>query len=838
MIRALIIVALMVCSCWVNIHAQPLRGAAQYETQIKVAQQKLEEGDYYNALEWYEKAYETRQEESLIPIIADLHLKLRDYSSAQRMYSRVLRRDEEGKYTHLTADYGRAFKMYGKYDEAIEQFQKFLEFTDDPTEKQLIQNEIAGAELAKQMEDQKLKVEPERLDRSVNGGYSEYGPVWGRDGSLYFSTFQLGEEILDDVGYEGAYSRIFQVKEGERGWDDPLALDEIINRPEFHTSNPAFSADGNRMYFTRQTLSGNEVVTSQIYYSIGGDGAWGAANEVVGVNGEYLAKHPAVGELFGREVLFFSSDMEGGEGGFDLYYASSKGEGVYGDPVNLGPKINTPRDEITPFYFDGTLYFSSDGHVSMGGKDVFYTVWDGETWSTPKNMGPGFNTSQDDQHLSLDNTGYRGAMTSNRPGGRSVGGRTCCDDIYTFAIEKITADLVVGTFNAERKPLKGATVSLVNMQNGKPIGSPMAQTSQQGNRFDFGLDLDQAYKVVAKREGFYPDSVTFNTVGLEESKSFEHRFYLKPLPKPEPEPEYDTVTIEQAIVLENILYAFNRADILPEAETDLQVVLELMDQYPDMVIELGAHTDNRGNDEYNRNLSQRRAESARQWLVDRGVAPERVVAKGYGESQPKEVNQRIVDNNTFLRLGDVLTGEFIDELPTEEEQEAAHQINRRTEFRILEGPQTITIKRTRKVQKEGNDRKSLPALKMDSLKVSELSSLHGTEDLSGLPIMQFEERVIDFGLVKKGEKREYTYRFTNMGEAPLRISIVSACDCTTATYEEEPVLPGDKGEINIVFDSAEKEESEIIDIDIILENEDHRGVPIIERLQYSFELEN
>ena len=822
-----------------------------YNKMVDIAEERMEAKDYYNAIDYYQRAYEEKDDRSLLPMIAELSLKLRDYSKAQRTYANILRRDKENEYGHLRYNYGVALKGYERFEEAIEQFQLFMQETDDEQMKEMAQVQITGAEMAMTFEDTRNDdiPEPERISRKINQPFSEYAPAIDRSGSLYYATIPSEEVVIVETeACEGCYAMIYRAGVDDNGeYEEPAELGPEINRPGYQTSGVAFSRDGNTMFYTQAELQGNTPRNSRIYYSVGGDNSWKAGNELIGVNGDWLALHPAPGELFGEQVLFFVSDMDGGEGGLDIYYATYKAEGVYGDPVNLGPKINTPGDEVTPFYFDGTLYFSSDGHPSLGALDIFYTVWNGSFWSEPKNMGAGFNSPQDDQYLRLDNTGYKGLMTSNRPGGRSVYSRTCCDDIYGFEIEKIEADLIVGVFDAAQKVIKGATVDL-KIQNARLTRTVDQQINDTGNRFDFPLDLEKTYQVIASKEGYTSDTALIATVGLTESRSFEQRFYLAQAPDPgsgEPgesdEPEYDTVTIEQAIVLENILYDFDDDKILPAAESDLQVVLELMYEYPEMVIELGSHTDNRGEGPYNEELSQRRAESARNWLIERDVEADRIVAKGYGEEAPKTVTARVAREHDFLDVGDILSVGYIDSLETEEQQEIAHQINRRTEFKIIEGPTSITIKRTRLLKKEDSDGDGTPDVSNEPVKdprIHPLSSLYGstTEEVKGLPVMVFEDRTFDFGNVKRGDTRTKTLSFTNQGEAPLTISVVSACECTTTEYPEGEVAPGESGEIKIIFDSTEKEENEIIDVDIILDQTAPDGSPIIEKLRYKYNL--
>jgi len=830
--------------CGITIFAQPLN-KAKYETMITVAHDLLNRQDFYNALEWFEKAYEERQSDSLAYTIAKLEYQLKDYRRAERAYARVLRRSE---YTYPEArfTYGRILKMNSKYQEAELELKQFVAETDNRTLKELAQIELTGIELARELPPAN-GVTIESAGRDVNTRTSEYSPAMDGPDNLYFASFNTDDVIVvKDDNMEEAYAKIYRSTKGDRGWEKPTELDQKINREGWHNSNVSISKNGSRMYFVRSKLEGNVLTESKIYMSqSSGGGAWGPADEVEGVNGDWLAKHPAVGELFGKEVLFFVSDMDGGFGGFDIYYATLESDGVYGDPVNLGATINTLADEETPFYRDGTLYFSSTGHPSIGGFDIFYSNWNGSVWSKPVNMGNGFNTPLDDKYFVVNEEGLHGFLTSNREGTRSEKSNTCCTDIYELTIEPIVANLVVGTFTEDKQPLVNASVQLIEIEN-RRMGKTEKLTNEEGNVFRFPLALDKTYALIATHPGYYPDTlIDLNTVGLEESQDYERRLYLEPLPPPPaPEPEFDTVAIEEAIELSNIYYDFDDDKILPDAEQDLEYVYELMTEYDNMKIELGSHTDARGNNAYNEQLSQARAESARRWLVRKGIDRSRIEAKGYGETVPKGVTPKLAQQYEFLSVGDTLTEDFIDNLPTEEQQEAAHRINRRTEFRIIEGPTSIIIKterlrkRTQETEEEGNNRRSNVEMPDDSNKVEihQLSTLYGRDNLKGMPIMQFEERMKDFGKVVRGEERYHEFEFTNKGDTPLLIDIVSACDCTTVDWPRSEIAPGESGMLKVTFDSTEKEESETIDVDVILRNTDPDGNPIIETVQYTYDL--
>ncbi len=833
-----------------SMNAQPINDSA-YDVLIKSAELAVQNYDYYNALDLYEKAYEQSEDKTLLVPIAELQYNLRDYYRASKKYRQLLRRDKKNEYKELRFYYARSLKMIGNYDDAIQEFNRFIDETDDPKMKKLAELEVTGAEMALVLPENPTGVAIANLGRDVNSPLSEYSPVL-EGGGLYFAGFERKRKEAMDVEEDGEDARvhIFKIeKKDKKRWGKPVELDEKINRPGYHSTNVAFSPDGNRMFFNRAQVLGNILNSSKIYMSEGGDGNWKAAVEVEGVNGDYIAKHPAVGELFGKEVLFFVSDMPGGHGGDDLYYATYLGGGKYDTPVNLGEKINSEGNEATPYYIDGTLYFSSDGFPGIGGYDIFYTVWNGSNWSEPKNMGKTFNSPVDDLYFRMSPDGYTGVLTSNRIGGRSAHGKTCCDDIYAFEIPQLYTNLVAGVFTekvgkVKAKGLKGATVTLIETVD-NTFGTPISKTNDKGNRFEFGLEFDKPYTLIAEKEGYFPDTITFNTVGLTESKTFEKRFYLKKKPYVAPPPEFDTIYTDKPFVLDNILYDFDKDLITQQAEIDLNAILDLMNQYPEMKIELRSHTDFRGEADYNEDLSQRRAESARRWLVRHGISRDRIEAKGYGESVPQTITEKTAALNPTFKVGDVLTEEYINALATEAEKEAAHALNRRTEFQIIAGPKSVRIPHVRekkpaaqkvnkkKVKKKSKSRKTR-SRKSKSRNSQPKAAKQATQ--KGTPKMTFNTRMIDLGKVRKGEKRSFSYTFKNTGTAPLQIDLISACDCTTTDYPTKKINPGEEGVIKVVFDSSEKEESEVIDIDIFLTQNDEKGNPRVEMIQYKFDL--
>ncbi len=828
--------------------AQPLAGSSNREQLRAAADSARATYNWSVALENYKTLHDDTKEEELLPLMAEMNYQLRDVAAGIRGYTQAFRRaDPTDTTNNLHRFYfGRLLKMDEQYDEARTYLESFRNMNQDTVLDYLAQMELEGIRLYRDAPRETGEVELELLDRQINTVWSEYSPVLSPDGqTLYYATVKSSTAVdLSDANNEESFLRLYQsVRDDEGEWQRPEELGREVNRPGVHSANPSISADGRRLYYNRLLMNSNQVAEAKIYLSDVDDNGWKSGNPVSGINSDdYLALQPATGELFGSEVLFFVSDMAGGFGGYDIYYATYEGEGRYSTPVNLGERINTVGDDETPYYFDGTLYFSTNGRPTMGGTDLFYSAWNGSEWSEALNMGTGFNSSVDDRSLSVYGNGLIGFMTSNRPGeGRSVKSKTCCDDIYGFEIASLYANLVVGLFSEDRKALTNGTIELQPISNGRPIGAGTQKSRDDGNRFDFGLNLESEYSVIARHEGYYPDTVELSTFGLEESKSFEQIFFLKPIPvDPSTIPVYDTIEIEESIALENILYDLDKSNIRPDAEGDLRVLAALMEEYPDLVIELGSHTDFRGDDRYNLSLSKRRADAARRWLIaNGGIAANRIKFQGYGETVPTVITPRLAERTGFFQAGDTLSVAYINALPKDQEREIAHQLNRRTEFKVLEGPTTIIIRRDiieRAI--EGPDRNAEPRSSLTPAdSISPMSTLHGksAEEISGLPVLQFDKRTLDLGAVGKGKQKSFTYSFTNVGKVPAQIMLIQACECTTVNHDNSKVYaPGEGGILEVVFDSSSKTEAETIGIDIFLEQSDANGRPVIELVEYSF----
>jgi peptidoglycan-associated lipoprotein len=753
-----------------SLWAQP-HGKLKYETMIEQGDLALEQGDYYSALDWFDQAYKDQKTLDIAIVIARLNYELKNYKMAEKRYKNLVKRDKNNQLIPEKLDYANTLKALGKYDLAIEQYLHFLQLTEDDEKKQFVYKELLGIKLLDSLPNN-IEASIKPLSKEVNSKFSEYSPKEYVDGTLYFSSFLRDDVLILDGEEEDYHAKIYTStmetepdRKGNYNYSDPSPLSEEINRKEFHTSHMSFSNDGREMFFTRTLLDGNEVGNSQIFVSYFNDGEWTAPQLVSGVNGDWAAKHPSPGELFGNEVLFFSSSMDGGFGGDDIFYATKESDGVYSTPNNLGETINTKGDEVTPFYKDGTLYFSTNGHPTIGGFDIYYATWDGSNWDELSNMGHNYNTSLDDLYFSLNQSGTKGYLVSNRPypKKKKLKSETCCDDIFSVEIRDIIIDLLAVVKDKDG-PLIGSTVSLYDMS-----AEDFSQTRSEPNASDYNflLDSDREYKVVVSKEGYFPDSLEFNTAGILDDYTVKKTITLNAKPKTKKDDQMELVTINQPIRLNNIYYDFDDDKILKDAELDLNTLFDLLNDYPDMVIELSSHTDSRGDKPYNEDLSQRRANSAKAWLVEKGIETDRVVPKGYGES--------------------VILNECKDGVNCDETK---HRLNRRTEFKIIEGPQFIQIKKS--IKKE-----------------SPQGGSQNYQSKTNVPVIKFDKNNLDLGSIQKGEKKEVRYGFVNTGDGDLNIELVTACKCTSLNWTRGNIAPGERGEIIAVFDSGQVEAGKI-----------------------------
>jgi peptidoglycan-associated lipoprotein len=349
--------------------------------------------------------------------------------------------------------------------------------------------------------------------------------------------------------------------------------------------------------------------------------------------------------------------MPGTIGENDIWYVNKEG-GEWTEPKNLGEEINTPGNELYPFVHpDGTLYFSSDSRIGLGGLDIYKAKQD-ETGSwIVENLRPPINSVEDDFGIVFEADLERGFFSSSRKGRGN-------DDIYSFVLPPLEF-AVNGLVRDDRtnELLPGSKVTAVGSD-----GITIESTTNEDAAFRFMLKPSTDYVFIAAKESYLRGKIRESTKGLDQSREFEVTIYL--------------ASTDRVIDLPNILYDFASADLRPESMVSLDNLVETLYDNPNITIELMSHTDSRGAPADNEELSQRRAQSVVDYLISKGVESERMQAKGYGESQPKVVDNEIMLENDFVKLNDILTESYINQLPANQ-QEQAYQINRRTEFRVL-----------------------------------------------------------------------------------------------------------------------------------------------------------
>jgi peptidoglycan-associated lipoprotein len=448
------------------------------------------------------------------------------------------------------------------------------------------------------------------------------------------------------------------VKKDENGaWLKPEIVEGEINTG-FDEGTPSITADGNTMYYTycAHDPETGAPRTAEIYRSSRSSAQWGKGEKVALVKDSVTAlAHPAVSP--DGKYLYFVSDAVGGFGGKDIFRARMAGNG-FGPMENLGSEINTPGDEMFPYARDSvTIYFASNGHPGMGGLDLFKAVQDSAGRWTVKNMGVPVNSMADDFGITFAGKAEQGFFSSNRNDNRGY------DHLYSFEYPTVTISIEGFVLDVDEYPVEEAVVRIVG-RDGMNVRTPV----KKDGSYKVELERDISYVMMASARGFLNQNFELRTAPEEKSETYIVDFFLSPIHEP--------------VVIENIFYDFDKATLRPESQKALDEMIKMLNDNPNVTIELGAHTDRMGADAYNERLAQRRAQSVVDYLIAGGIDRERLEAKGYGESTPKVINKRMAANYDFLNEGDVLTEDFILTLPPEQ-QETADQINRRTEFKVL-----------------------------------------------------------------------------------------------------------------------------------------------------------
>ncbi|MCQ2342063.1 MAG: OmpA family protein [Paludibacteraceae bacterium] len=425
----------------------------------------------------------------------------------------------------------------------------------------------------------------------------------------------------------------------------------------------SFTGDGKTMYFTfSQPINGQDLGT-KIFSSTRTGGAWGEPQEVrLFLDSTITVGHPSVNQA--GDTLYFASDAPGGLGGKDIWMAELEGD-TWINVQNLGPQINTTGDEMFPcIRYDGQLYFSSNGHPGYGGLDIFRAIPTGEKDSNDlrlwevANMAMPFNSNGDDFGITFDGESGNGLLSSNR------GQKKGYDQIYSFVLPELVYAVEGKISDPNGDPIVDGTLRLV----GNDGTNQKLQVRKDGT-YRLTLNKEVKYVMLATSRGYLNSKEALSTEGLKNSRTYTQNFTLAPISKP--------------VKMDNVFYETGKWDLTPESETSLNALVKLLNDNPNITIELSAHTDMVGDSVSNKQLSEKRAQSCVNYLIRAGIDPERLTPVGYGENKPVIADQAIHKQYPYIPIEQVLDEDFIAKLESPQQRETCNQINRRTEFKVL-----------------------------------------------------------------------------------------------------------------------------------------------------------
>jgi outer membrane protein OmpA-like peptidoglycan-associated protein/tetratricopeptide (TPR) repeat protein len=629
--------------------------------KLSEADAQFQRGEYYDASVTYKKVYNKLRKKEERPQRGEVAFKMgRCYrllnmsARASAAFQNALRYEYPDSTTHFML--AQALHADGKYAAALRSYDKYLEFCPDDS---LAINCAEGCRTAQEIRARGSRYVVKQA-KLFNSRRADFCPMYlgaDCDQIYYTSTTEkaTGDKKSEITGMKNA--DVFFSKKNEKGeWERPEPVEGELNT-EFDEGIVAFSPDAQTMYLTKARRELNAPTSVEIYTSTRSDAKWSAPVKFE-ITADTLSTfgHPAVSP--DGEYLYFVSDMPGGYGGKDIWRISLKER--QGSLVNLGPDINTEGNDDFPYVrSDGSLYFSSDGHPGMGGLDIFRATAVGDPadmrWKV-ENMGFPINSAGDDFGITFGK-GEDGFFSSNRGDARGY------DHIYSFEYDPVRIAIEGLVMDKDEEPVKNAIIRIVGND-----GSNQKEVARDDGSFSFALQRGVKYVMLAGAKGYLNQKQEFASDSTMEDANYWVEFILPSISKPS--------------VVENIFYDYDKADLRSESKTALNELIAVLHDNPNVTIEMASHTDRWGSDAYNINLSERRAKSVVDYLVENGISRDRLQPHGYGKSRPKTVTKRIARLYPQFKEGDILTEEFIKTL-SEEDQQAADQINRRTEFSVL-----------------------------------------------------------------------------------------------------------------------------------------------------------
>jgi len=592
---------------------------------------------YTDAADAYEKLIKKgKADKYVFEQLANSYFYINDTKKAETYYNRAVKGknvDPETVY-----NYAQSLKANGKFEEYNTWMKQFAEMK--PADSRSM-DFMRNPNYIPKIMGKKPKFSTTNL-QDINSKYSDFGGVIVGN-QFYFASAR--NTSRKTYGWdEQPYLEIYKANiVGETVKDADLLKGDVNTK--YHEGNMAISPDGKRMYFDRNDYYDGHYDKSEeginqinLFYAENVDGSWKDIHSVDFNDDNYSTGHPALSP--DGNTLYFSSDMPGGKGKSDIYKVTVNKDGSLGKPERLGDNINTEGKEVFPYVdSNGTLYFSSDGHLGIGGLDVFYTEANGNAFGSVKNMGVGVNSTDDDFAFKLNPETQMGYVSSNRKGGKGS------DDIYLVKQLEPLCDVTINVTVVDatnQAPLSAASVTMYdgfeNLLN--------TTTSDANGNTSFTAECDKEHVIQAVLENYESNAVT---VDASSENEVSVTIALRPI---------EEIIQGDAVVLNPIFFDFDKHNIKSQAAFELDKLVSLMKKYPEMVIKVEGHTDNRGSDAYNMDLSERRSQSTVQYVISKGIDKSRISGQGFGESRPA------IDCGTNCT-------------------EAQHQKNRRSEFKIV-----------------------------------------------------------------------------------------------------------------------------------------------------------
>lgn len=630
------------------------------DKNIKKAEKYLALGEYYDAANEFKQAYrktsaKERDRRGQIALkMAHCYEKVNQSQAAIAAYRNAIR------YKQATTDdrlhFARQLLKNGEYKTAAEEFALVL---DSMPQDILARNGLVSARNAPEWKKQGSRYTVKKMD-IFNSRRADYSPMLLGDQFefLYFSSTRndaQGDELSGITGTKPG-DIFFSQKDDKGKWSRPEVVTGGLNT-DYDEGAASFSTDGKTMYLTQCGTDPSYPRFAQIMKSARSDAAWGKASEVK-ISNDTLSSyaHPAVSP--DGEWLYFCSDMPGGKGGLDIWRIRLTGNSM-GGVENLGDPINTPGDEMFPaFRPNGDFYFSSDGHPGMGGLDIFIAKVNPTTRKYEvEHPGYPLNSNADDFGMTFEGPHNRGYFCSNRGNGRGW------DHIFSFENPEIVQTIKGWVYEIDGYELPAAQVHLVGDDGTNTKLSVLSDGS-----FTYVVTPGVSYVLLGTCKGYLNHKEELKVEKADESEEYVLQFPLASITAP--------------VLIDNIFYDFDKATLRPESTQALDELVNLLNENPNVTIELSAHCDYKGSSAYNKGLAQRRAESVVNYLIEHGIAQDRLSPVGYGKEKPKTIRKKNVAKYPWLKEGDVLTEEYIKNLD-EEKQEICNQLNRRTEFIVL-----------------------------------------------------------------------------------------------------------------------------------------------------------